>query len=395
MNNAKSFQRLETIGGILLFVSAFIAIILSNTPLGELYQRIINTAAQIRIGDFEIHKPIVLWINDGLMAMYFLLVGLEIKREIKRGILSNVTSIIVPLIAAIFGLLFPAIIYWIFNAHDNSYMKGWAIPTATDIAFTLSILSLLGSRVPVSLKILLTTIAIFDDIAAIIIIAIFYTSQLSTTALVLASASLITLIALNISGCKKLSVYVVIGIILWTAVLKSGVHATLAGVALAMAIPDDENDSILGKIEKGLHPWVVFMILPLFAFVNAGVSFEMFDWHALIHPVFLGVSLGLFLGKQLGVFLPLWYFVKFKHYLSQDAIKVSQVYGVALICGVGFTMSLFVNSLAFKGINQELLYTAKIAIVIASLISGAFGYLVLRKTSSKAETSLSVDKQVL
>lgn len=382
MDKAKSFQRLQTIGGVLLFIAAFAAIVITNTPYGDNYKQVINIIAQVQVGVFIISKPLLLWINDGLMAIYFLLVGLEIKREIKRGVLSNITSIVVPLIAAMFGLLVPALIYWTFNTPSELYMRGWAIPTATDIAFTLSILALLGSRVPLSLKVLLTTIAIFDDIAAIIIIALFYTSQLSMMALMGALFLIAVLFLLNYFHCTKISVYLFVGIILWVCVLKSGIHATLAGFILAMAIPDEE-DSLLSTFENGLHPWVAFLILPLFAFVNAGVSFQSFNMASLTHPVFLGVFLGLFFGKQIGIFLPLCYFVKYKHYLCYDKVNLKQVYGVALLCGVGFTMSLFIGALAFKGVHKELVDASKAGIVLASILSGVIGYLFLRAGKAK------------
>lgn len=379
MPSKEPFYNLEKIGGILLFSSAMLAIIIANSDLNAWYQSILSTQASITIGTFELKKPLTLWVNDGLMAIYFLLVGLEIKREALRGILSDKTSIIVPAVTALSGLIVPAIIYCLLNGHNPLFLRGWAIPTATDIAFTLGILALLGNRIPVSLKILLTAIAIFDDIAAIVIIALFYTSKLSYISLVFALIFTLVLIGLNRINCQRLSVYVFFGLCLWVTVLKSGVHATLAGIILAFTIPDNLKDnSPLTRSEQGLHPWCVFLVLPLFAFVNSGVSFSDIGYPMFVHPVMAGVILGLFLGKQIGIFLPLYYFVRFKNYLTYDSISRSHIYGLALLCGVGFTMSLFIGSLAFKGENLYLLEKVKLGVVTASLLSGVLGYITLR-----------------
>ncbi|MDI9817613.1 MULTISPECIES: Na+/H+ antiporter NhaA [unclassified Legionella] len=379
MSKSDSFYNLETIGGILLFIAAVIAIGVANSPYRFFYDHLLQMGVSVQIGDFLINKPMVLWINDGLMAVYFMLIGLEIKREIKRGILSNRTNIIVPAITALSGLIFPALIFTLFNFHNPAYLRGWAIPTATDIAFTLGIISILGSRIPISLKILLTAIAIFDDIAAIVIIAIFYTKKLSILSLSSALIFTLILIGLNYFKCRRLSLFIVVGVGLWVAVLKSGVHATLAGIVIAMTIPDDEEESMLTRLEESLHPWVIFLILPVFAFANAGVSFIDIDLPMLAHPIVMGTALGLFLGKQIGIFLPLSYFVKFRHLLRTDNINLGQIYGIALICGVGFTMSLFIGSLAFP---LNLIPLVKIGVVIGSFISGLAGFLVLKKASS-------------
>jgi NhaA family Na+:H+ antiporter len=386
MKNDNEFYNLETIGGILLFFSAIVAMGLANSPLSGWYQSLFETPVEFRFGTFSLDKPLLLWVNDGLMAMYFLLVGLEIKREIKRGVLSSKTSISVPAITALCGLLVPAAIFYSFTYHDSTFVRGWAIPTATDIAFTLGILSILGSRVPISLKILLTAIAIFDDIAAIVIIAIFYTKHMSILSLSMAFIFTSVLFSLNYFGVKRVSIFMIVGIALWIAVLKSGVHATLAGIVIAMAIPDQNNTntntntntSMLTKLEDGLHPWIVFLILPAFALANAGVSFKGINLEILLHPIVLGVSLGLILGKQIGVFLPLWYFVKKKKFLKSDKINLLQVYGLALICGVGFTMSLFIGSLAYQGDSSALMNMVKLGVVFGSFISGFLGYCVLR-----------------
>ncbi|WP_367607204.1 Na+/H+ antiporter NhaA [Legionella sp. W05-934-2] len=385
MKKNDTFYSLETLGGILLFFSAAIAIIIANTPMRFAYNQLIATPVLFQIGDFHINKPLLLWVNDGLMSIYFLLVGLEIKREIKRGILSDKTSILVPAITALSGLLVPALIFTLFNVHDKVYLQGWAIPSATDIAFTLGILSLLGSRIPVSLKILLTAIAIFDDMAAIAIIAVFYTGSLSFLSLCFAGLFVITLIGLNYFGCKKVSVFVFFGVLLWVAVLKSGVHATLAGIVLAMTIPDQQQGnkpSMLETFEHELHPWIVFLILPAFALVNAGVSLVDIQWQMFVHPIVLGIAFGLFFGKQLGIFMPLYYFVKHRSYLQSDRISIGQTYGLALLCGVGFTMSLFIGGLAYKQTHPELMNLVKIGVLCGSTMAGILGYLVLRYTST-------------
>lgn len=378
MNKPDSFYNLETIGGILLFIAAVLAIIVANSPYRVGYEHFLSINGSVSVGSLSITKPLLLWINDGLMAIYFLLIGLEIKREVNRGILSDKTNLLVPALTALAGLIFPALIFIFFNAHHPVYLKGWAIPTATDIAFTLGIVSLLGSRVPFSLKILLTAIAIFDDIAAIVIIALFYTEKLSLLSLSLALISTLILIGLNYFKCRRISVFMLFGIALWIAVLKSGVHATLAGIVIAMTIPDEGKESMLTRLEDGLHHWVVFLILPLFAFANAGVSFIGLDASMFTHPVVLGIGLGLFLGKQLGIFLSLGYFVQFKKFLKADKVNLAQVYGIALICGVGFTMSLFIGSLAYQNYDLSLMPMVKIGVVLGSFIAGLTGFLVLK-----------------
>ncbi|WP_094092332.1 Na+/H+ antiporter NhaA [Legionella clemsonensis] len=382
MNKSDSFYNLETIGGLLLFLAAVLAIVIANSPYRIIYDHFLNIHASVTIGNLFINKPLLLWINDGLMAIYFLLIGLEIKREIKRGILSSKTNLLVPAITALSGLIFPALIFVMLNRHNVVYLHGWAIPTATDIAFTLGIISLLGSRVPLSLKILLTAIAIFDDIAAIVIIALFYTQKLSLFSLSLALLFALILGALNYFKCRRVSVFVFFGIALWIAVLKSGVHATLTGIVLAMAIPDEGRQSMLTRLEDGLHPWVVFFILPLFAFANAGVTFIGLNPSMFVHSIVLGTALGLFIGKQIGIFLPLAYFVKFKQLLRRDKINFKHLYGIALICGVGFTMSLFIGSLAYYH-SLNLIPMVKIGVVCGSLISGIAGFFVLKYASSR------------
>lgn len=376
-----SFYNLETLGGILLFIAAVLAILVANSPYRFTYEHFLHLKAALGVGSLYIQKPLLLWINDGLMAIYFLLIGLEIKREIKRGVLSNKKNLFVPVITAFCGLIVPALIFIGFNAHNPEYLQGWAIPTATDIAFTLGIVSLLGARVPLSLKILLTAIAIFDDIAAIVIIAFFYTKKLSLLSLSLALLMTLILIGLNYFKIRRVSIFMVVGFVLWVAVLKSGVHATLAGIVIAMTIPDGKHKSMLTRLEEGLHPWVVFIILPVFAFANAGVTFIGLDTSMFIHPIVLGIALGLFVGKQIGIFLSLGYFVHFKQLLKSDKVTLRQVYGIALICGVGFTMSLFIGSLAYQHSALDLMPLVKIGVVLGSLTSGLAGFFVLKKAS--------------
>ena len=298
MNKDDHFYNLETVGGILLFFTAILAIILANSPLSSWYSTFLEIPVKFSFGTFTLNKPLLLWINDGLMAIYFLLVGLEIKREIKRGVLSSRTSIFIPAITALCGLLVPAGIFIFFNYHNPTYIKGWAIPTATDIAFTLGILSILGSRVPFSLKILLTAIAIFDDIAAIVIIAIFYTQKLSILSLTMAVIFTATLLIFNYFDIKKPALFIIIGIALWIAVLKSGVHATLAGVVLALFIPAHksakfEEGSMLHHIEYRLHGVVTFAILPIFAFCNSGLTLIGLTVDDVFHKVPMGIVIGL------------------------------------------------------------------------------------------------------
>ncbi len=383
MNKTDTFYNLETLGGILLFFAAVLAILVANSPYRFTYDHFLHIKAALGVGPLYIQKPLLLWINDGLMAIYFLLIGLEIKREIKRGVLSNKKNLFVPVITALCGLIVPALIFIGFNAHNPVYLQGWAIPTATDIAFTLGIVSLLGSRIPLSLKILLTAIAIFDDIAAIVIIAIFYTKKLSLLSLSLALLMSLILVGLNYFKCRRVSVFMVVGFVLWVAVLKSGVHATLTGIVIAMTIPDGKKKSMLTRLEEGLHPWVVFFILPVFAFANAGVTFIGLDTSMFIHPIVLGIALGLFVGKQVGIFLSLGYFVHFKQLLKGDNVTLRQVYGIALICGVGFTMSLFIGSLAYQHSTLDLMPLVKIGVVLGSLTAGLAGFFVLKKAPHK------------
>lgn len=376
------FFKLEAAGGILLMAAATIAVVIANTPLLSYYELLLSTPVEIKVGSFEIAKPLLLWINDGLMAVFFFLVGLELKRELLEGELADPKNIILPGIGAVGGMVVPALIYLYFNADDPIAAQGWAIPAATDIAFALGVLTLLGPRVPISLKIFLTSLAIFDDIGAIVIIALFYTSKISITALVVVLICLPILALMNKRNVVDKSPYIVIGIIMWAAMLKSGVHATLAGVILALFIPmrskTDPDISPLKSLEHDLHSAVAFFVLPVFAFANAGISFNNISSEQILHGVPIGIALGLFLGKQIGIFLSCWLFVKLKFAQLPNDMSWLSLYGVSALCGIGFTMSLFVGSLAFEETGVNMLFDERVGIIIGSIMSGIVGFLVLK-----------------
>lgn len=381
MEKIKAFFELEAAGGIVLAIAAIIAMVVANSPLHDLYHAFIHAPVVVQIGQFEIAKDAHHWINDGLMAIFFFLVGLELKREALIGELSDIRQIILPALCAVGGMIIPALVYAAFN-HDNAHnMAGWAIPTATDIAFALGVLSLLGSRVPNALKVFLVSIAIFDDLGAIVIIALFYTGGLSMVSLGIALACLPFLFLLNRMNVVRLTPYLLIGLVMWSALLKSGVHATLAGVALAFFIPlrnkADPEHSPLEELEHDLHNTVAFGILPLFAFANAGVSLAGTGLSSLMHPVPLGIGAGLFIGKQLGVMGAVLLAIKMGFAKLPKGTTMLQIYGVSLLCGIGFTMSLFVSGLAFGGIPEN--FDPRLGIIIGSVISGVMGYLLLRK----------------
>lgn len=376
------FFKLESSSGIILMLAAVAAITLANSPLKPFYSLIIDTPVEIRIGTFQIAKPLLLWINDGLMAIFFFLIGLELKRELIEGELADRNNIILPAVGAIGGMAIPALIYLFLNQDDASAIKGWAIPTATDIAFALGVLSLLGSRVPTSLKIFLTSLAIFDDIGAILIIAIFYTEKMSLTAILIVFVFCIPLLlVLNKKHIESKSLYVLIGIIMWVAMLKSGIHATLTGVILALFIPIKskikENHSPLKSMENDLHTVVAFFILPVFAFVNSGITIIGLGTEQLFHPVPSGIALGLFLGKQIGVFSFCWLAIKLNLSRLPDGISWMSLYGTAAICGIGFTMSLFIGSLAFEESGVNRIFDERLGIILGSFASGILGYLIL------------------
>lgn len=387
-HHIQDFIKKDTFPGILLIVVTILALILQNSGFSTYYTGFLHTPVEIRIGTLHIAKPLLLWVNDGLMAIFFLVVGLEIKREVMEGHLSSLSQIALPGIAAIGGMVMPALVFIAFNRGDAFAMQGWAIPTATDIAFALGILSLLGKRVPVSLKIFLMALAIIDDLGAIVIIALFYTQELSTLSISVAAVSLVVLFVMNRMGVTRKAAYIMVGIVLWVSVLKSGVHATLAGVALAFFIPLKSTDkegnqfSIAHQIEHDLHYWVALLILPLFAFVNAGVDLRNISPGGMVETVPLGIMAGLFIGKQLGVFLFSWIAIKAGLASLPKESTWLQLYGVALLTGIGFTMSLFVDTLAYDD-TKLFAYADKLAILLGSLFSGVAGYIVLKIATRK------------
>ena len=377
-----NFLRLESASGILLVIAGTLAMIAANTPLAGGYQTFLDTQISLQIGPFKLDKSLLIWINDLLMAIFFLLVGLEIKREVVAGELSEPSKVSLPAIAAIGGMVVPAGIYAALNLHDPVGIRGWAIPSATDIAFALGVLSLFGNRVPVGLKVFLMTLAVLDDLGAIVIIALFYTSDLSVYALVGAGIALTALFTLNRMGVMRIAPYVLIGTALWVFVLKSGVHATLAGVATALLVPAKDpahpEHPPASRLEHSLHPWVAFGILPVFAFANAGVNLSGMTLRSLLDPIPLGILLGLFVGKQVGVFGFSWVAVKTGLARLPSGVTFGQVYGAAILCGIGFTMSLFIGMLAFENATAgEVIVTDRLGILAGTLLSAVFGSLVL------------------
>ncbi|NOQ79178.1 MAG: Na+/H+ antiporter NhaA [Gammaproteobacteria bacterium] len=382
------FLKKESASGILLMIAAISAIIIANTPLNNIYDDLLEVPVEVRVGALHIAKPLILWINDGLMAIFFFLIGLELKRELIEGELSEPKKIILPACAAIGGMLIPALIYASLNLNDPAALRGWAIPAATDIAFALGILAVFGKRVPVALKIFLVSLAIMDDMGAIVIIAIFYTSELSTTSLLIAAVSLIVLAIFNNRNVRSITPYILVGIILWIAVLKSGVHATLAGVLLAFFIPLKTNSkherSLAKNLEHDLHGSVSYVIIPTFAFANAGVPLDGLSINTLLEPIPLGIIMGLFFGKQIGIMLFSFIAIKLGIASLPDEINWKQLYGVSLLCGVGFTMSLFIGSLAFEqGGTEATLMNDRLGILIGSTISAITGYFYLNKVLPK------------
>ncbi|AOA08542.1 MULTISPECIES: Na+/H+ antiporter NhaA [Pseudomonas] len=370
------FFQLEAASGLLLIAAAALALIVNNSPLSHYYTAFLDVPVAVQIGALQIAKPSLLWINDGLMALFFLLIGLEVKRELLEGQLSKPSQVVLPGAAAIGGMVVPALIYWFINKDYPDALGGWAIPMATDIAFALGVLALLGKRVPVSLKLFLMTLAIIDDLGAIIVIAVFYSSELSGVSLLLAAACLIVLIAMNRMGVIKVAPYMIVGLILWVCVLKSGVHATLAGVTLAFCIPlrtKNSETSPLMTIEHALHPWVAYAILPLFAFANAGVSLSGVSLHSFVSHVPMGIAAGLLIGKTLGVFGLTWIAIKTGMAALPAGANWGQVFGVAILCGIGFTMSLFVGSLAFVA-GSDYVGMDRMGILTGSILAALLGY---------------------
>jgi NhaA family Na+:H+ antiporter len=374
----------DAAGGILLILAAAIALIMANTPVNPFYEGILGLPVTLQIGTFEIAKPLLLWINDGLMALFFFLVGLEVKREILEGHLSSKDQIVLPGIAAVAGIAAPALVYVFFNKGDAVSMQGWAIPSATDIAFALGLFSLFGKSLPITLKLFLLSVAIFDDIGAIVIIALFYSQDLSTSSLAVAFAGLVALFLLNRFSVRAEAAYIIVGIIVWAAVLKSGVHATLAGFIVAWFIPinvkTEDGHPMLKQMEHGIQPWVAFLILPVFAFANAGVNLVGIGMDDLFNPVTMGIALGLFVGKQIGIFGACWLAIKSGITTLPKGTTWTQLYGVCVLCGIGFTMSLFIGTLAFENQDPDYLDSVKLGVLLGSIISAIMGSMIIAKS---------------
>ncbi|NIV17569.1 MAG: Na+/H+ antiporter NhaA [Woeseiaceae bacterium] len=375
----REFMRLESAGGILLLVAAVLALFIANSPLSGLYESLLDTTVAIQVGQLVINKPLLLWINDGLMAVFFFLIGLEIKREIMEGELSSLSQVVLPGMGAIGGMVVPAAIYAWLNWGDAIALDGWAIPVATDIAFALALLAAFGTRVPIALKVFLLTLAIFDDLAAIVIIAIFYSQDLSVTALIAGAAILLLAIGMNRAGVTRVSTYVLLGVVLWAAVLKSGVHATLAGVLVALCVPmrGRHGASPLRSLEDDLHGPVAYAILPIFAFANAGISFAGISLTDLTHPVTTGVTAGLVIGKPVGILAFVALAVAAGWAQLPRGTSWLQVLGVAFACGIGFTMSLFIAGLAFEHGSGAYFSGDRLGILLGSALSALVGFVLL------------------
>ena len=378
------FLKLESAGGILLLFSAAVAMLLANSPLSSQYNDFLNLPVSLQIGSFSINKTLIHWINDGFMAVFFVLVGMEVKKELFEGALSSYQQAIFPAIAAVGGMIVPALVYWFIAKQDPSLANGWAIPMATDIAFALGIMALLSKQVPLPLKIFLLALAIIDDLGAIVVIALFFSHELSVQALIFSGISILTLVLLNRFRVSALCAYMVVGAILWASVLKSGVHATLAGVIIGFCIPLKGK-----KVERPLHdfehilaPWSSFVILPLFAFANAGVSFDGIDVSMISSPLLLAIACGLIIGKPVGVFGFSYISVKLGLAKLPDGINFKQIFAVAVLCGIGFTMSMFLASLAFDADAGESVNTlSRLGILLGSTVSATLGYLFLKQTT--------------
>ena len=375
------FVKMESSAGLVLMAATAVALLAANSPLVGLHSSLVDTPVEFRFGAFVLAKPLLLWVNDGLMAVFFLLVALELKRELLVGHLSDRSQLTLPVVGAVAGMLAPAAVYFAFNRGDQMAMQGWAIPAATDIAFALGLLSLLGKRVPSSLRVFLLTLAIFDDLGAIVVIAVFYTGDLSFLALGSAAVLAVGLLVLNLRGVRAITPYVLVGAVLWVCVLKSGVHATMAGVLVGLAIPlrggPEGVEPPLKRLEHALHPWVAFLILPIFALFNAAVPLSGLGRDALLHPVTLGIGLGLVVGKALGITAACWLAVKAGAAKLPEGANWRQLYGTAALCGVGFTMSLFIASLAFEHAGPEYFAVDRLGILLGSAIAAVHGLAVL------------------
>jgi len=375
----------EASGGILLGLSAIAALIVANSALQPSYDWLLNLPFAVTLGGEGLEKPLILWINDGLMAVFFFLIGLELKREILEGKLKNPRDVILPGLAAVGGMAVPALVYLFFNWGNPDTIGGWAIPAATDIAFALGVLALVGSRVPAALKVFLLTLAILDDLGAIVIIALFYTAELKVDYLFLSLLPLGAMLWLNLKGSHRMAPILLLGVVLWVLVLKSGVHATLAGVITAFLIPlkDKWGKSPLHALEHGLSPYVLFFIVPVFAFANAGVSLAGIELGDMLAPLPLGIALGLILGKQIGVFGATWATVKLGFAQLPHGVTWAHIYGLSCLAGIGFTMSLFIGSLSFA--DPELMNAVRLGVLSGSLISGVVGFAVLRMSATAQE----------
>ncbi|ASU15822.1 Na+/H+ antiporter NhaA [Actinobacillus pleuropneumoniae] len=385
LKQIQKFLKLEAASGILLLVSALLAMIFANTDLNQLYFSFLQTEVAIKFGAFSIDKPLLMWVNDGFMAVFFILVGMEVKRELFEGSLSSYQKAIFPAVAALGGMIIPALVYWFINQNSPEYQQGWAIPMATDIAFALGIVALLSKQVPPALKVFLLALAIIDDLGAIIVIALFFSHEMSMQALTIASIAIVILVAMNRYKVTGLINYAIIGTILWASVLKSGVHATLAGVIIGFCIPlrGKNGEAPLHHLEHALAPWCSFAILPLFAFSNAGVSLEGMSLDKLASPLPLGVALGLIIGKPVGVFLFSYVAVLLGIAKIPEGINLKQIFAIAVLCGIGFTMSMFIAGLAFgeEDASESVLALARLGILMGTFVAAIIGYFLLKITT--------------
>ncbi|HEC1577309.1 TPA: Na+/H+ antiporter NhaA [Campylobacter upsaliensis] len=375
----KNFVYNEAFGGVLLIICTIFALLVQNSFLSDHYRELLNLNMGFVAGEFRLEKPFLLWVNDGLISIFFFAIGLELKKELMQGAFKEVRSIILPFAAALGGIIVPASIFALVNVGDAYTLKGWAIPTATDTAFALAVLMMCGRHIPSSLKIFLLSLAIFDDVGAILIIAIFYTSKLSIVAFIVASCAILALLILNLLGITRKSFYFICSLILWVSVLKSGVHATLAGLITAFFIPVFTKDGkpFLKEIDESLKFWLVFVILPLFAFANAGVNLANIDLKSIFSGASVGIFLGLFVGKQVGVFLFSYLAIKSGLARLPEGANFKQLYGVCILTGIGFTMSLFIDGLAYE-VSDIFNYADNLSILVASFCSGILGFVYLK-----------------
>lgn len=389
------FLRLEASGGLILIFVSLLALLVANSSFFDIYNYVLNDL-HLRIGftdsegsNMSVDKSVLHWINDGLMVLFFLLIGLEIKREMLVGSLNTPKKALLPILTGMGGMLVPALLYWGINHNNPSTLAGWAIPCATDIAFALAIIALLGNRVPASIKILLLAAAIIDDLCSILVIAVFYSDDLHMNALLFAMIPVTMLYLLNRFGVWRMAPYILCGVVLWLAVLQSGVHATLAGVITAFFIPlkvPDERRSPSQRLETDLHPWVVFLILPIFGFANAGVPFDGLTFASLLEPVTLGIIVGLIAGKQIGIFGTVWLCVKSGLCEKPEGATWVQIYGMAILCGIGFTMSLFIGGLAFSSVEMQA--DVRLGVLVGSFISAGLAYMILRATGKPSQLTV-------